>query len=154
MWPFSTIKHLRKRNAELNGKNRALTRKRDELWKDLNAARDRCKKYDEQVLELTAQIKDFALTRKHTRDGIAAYIDCAKNGSSFGRIVVAREKRPVKDETLVLQPLAGRRKQSVDDAKGWARKILRTFDIEPKGMDCLVERRSKDGKINVTEEVL
>ena len=154
MWPFSTIKHLRVRNVELNTQNRTLKKQREAAKEDLQTARRIITERDGQVAELTAQVKDIVNSRNNTRAGIAAYVDVAKSGGSwFGRIVSVGDG-PVKDRTLVLQPLAGRRKQLVNEAKGWARKILMTFDIDPKGLPCLVERRGSDGKINVTEEAL
>ena len=154
IWPFSTIKHLRERNVELNARNRSLTGSLDTANATRNEALRTIKERDGQVDELTRQVQESIRRRKHTRDGIAAYIDCAKSGVSWSGRIVVRGDGPVKDRTLVLQPLAGRVKRTVEQVKGWQRRLLRTFDVEPKGVPCEVERRSGDGKINVTVETL
>ena len=153
-WPFSTIRDLRSKNEHLERRIEIAGKQIEELTDLRNKDRAAIKVRKEQVNELTGQVRQHNIDRKHTRQSLAGYVDVGKGGGNhFGRIVTVGD-RPVKDRTLVLQPLAGRRKQSVEQAMDWIRKILTTFDVEPKGMPCIVERRASDGKINATEEVL
>ena len=180
MWPFSTIKALREHIRDLGedlSKARAKIKERDErvgvLAGDVSRLSDQAAAEGRRADQLRRELDDarreaddakanlagHLATFKRVKASLVGWVDCAKGGDSWsGRVLKDANLDGSVDKgdyTLVMQPLGGRRKRTVADAKQWIRHVVETGFCISSDIPCYVERRAKPGApVQVTEEDL